>query len=169
MCHTTSAVNLPGANASSQTTARPEDVIRASYTKYGLDGERLVTIYSQQQFHPMCLQMTSTAKNQSELNDSRIKNLCSTRDQLVDYLPSADSPAVDQRDTELIQRLSKSSSECVASCGFVEAAKACRRRMDVTTDKWRLWEYMESLAWVAARNYNEDEVGDCCRRFRGTH
>ncbi|KAK1043524.1 hypothetical protein LTR74_018410, partial [Friedmanniomyces endolithicus] len=53
---------------------RPEDIIRKSYVKSGLDASRLIITHEPHTTHPLALYMGSIAKSRSELTHGRSKS-----------------------------------------------------------------------------------------------
>ncbi|KAK5149383.1 hypothetical protein LTS14_010971 [Recurvomyces mirabilis] len=142
-----------------RTEPRPEHTIRISYATFGLDSSQLIITYESHPVHPLALYMGSTARDQAELTQARIKKLDSTRSELLDYPPMAGNSEADHKDANLIRRLCLSPLRDEDTPRLVDAVKALRRRSEVAEDEVNLFRCLESLMVMVTQQYNEEEVG----------
>ncbi|KAK3076085.1 hypothetical protein LTR53_000025 [Teratosphaeriaceae sp. CCFEE 6253] len=136
---------------------RPEDTIRKSYTKFGLDASRLIITHEPHAMHPLALYMGSTAKTQSELTHGRSKMLCSAKDDLLAYIPATGDSGADRKNIDLIRRLGFSPTADEDTLCLVDVVKALRRRSDVAADELNLFRCLEGLVVIVAKHHNEAE------------
>ncbi|KAK3669165.1 hypothetical protein LTR78_010957 [Recurvomyces mirabilis] len=129
------------------------------YATFGLDSSQLIITYESHPVHPLALYMGSTARNQAELTQARIKKLDSTRSELLDYPPMAGNSEADHKDANLIRRLCLSPLRDEDTPRLVDAVKALRRRSEVAEDEVNLFRCLESLMVMVTQQYNEEEVG----------
>ncbi|KAK0860370.1 hypothetical protein LTR87_017324 [Friedmanniomyces endolithicus] len=149
---------------SSQSRERPEDTIRTSYLKFGLDASRLIITHEPHTIHPLALYMGSTVKTQSELTHGRTKKLSGARDDLLAYMPAAGDSGENRKNIDLVRRLAHSSTAEEDAPRLVDALKALRRRSDVAADELNLFRCLERLAVTVARQHNE---GECYEALEG--
>ncbi|KAK3109732.1 hypothetical protein LTR53_016688 [Teratosphaeriaceae sp. CCFEE 6253] len=84
---------------------RPEDAIRASYTKLGLDAPRLVIVAEAQPLNPLSLFMSSAAKAPAELIERPMRMLCERRDEILACILAAGDLETGCADIDLIKGL----------------------------------------------------------------
>lgn len=154
--HIAPSINAKGVAG---TKSQPEHAIRSSYATFGLDSSQLTITYDSHPIHPLALYMGSTAKNQAELTQARMKKLDGARSELLEYLPTAGNSGADQKDTNLIRRLCLSSLRDEDTPRLVDAVKALRRRSEVAGDELNLFRCLESLMVMVTKQHNEEEVG----------
>ncbi|KAK0900571.1 hypothetical protein LTR02_009115 [Friedmanniomyces endolithicus] len=70
-----SAINDTEAKSTSRRKERPEDTIRKSYKKCGLEASQVMITHEPHTMHPLALYMGSTAKTQSKLTNGRWQKL----------------------------------------------------------------------------------------------
>ncbi|KAK0972238.1 hypothetical protein LTR54_017622 [Friedmanniomyces endolithicus] len=136
---------------------RPENTIRKSYAKSGLDASRLIITHEPHTTHPLALYMGSTAKSQSELTHGRSKKLRSARDELLAYIPAAGDSGADRKNIDLIRRLGLSPTAEEDTVRLVDVVKALRRRSDVAADELNLFRCLEGLAVMVTKHHNDAE------------
>ncbi|KAK1810772.1 hypothetical protein LTR12_014856 [Friedmanniomyces endolithicus] len=152
-----SMIDDSGAKGTSQRRERPEDTIRKSYTKFGLDASRLIITHEPHTIHPLALYMGSTAKTLSDMTHGRLSKLSSARDGLLAYIPAAGDSGVDQKNIDLVRRLAHSPTAEEDAPRLVDVVKALRRRSDVAADELNLFRCLEGLAVMVAKQHNEGE------------
>ncbi|KAK0248370.1 hypothetical protein LTS09_016488 [Friedmanniomyces endolithicus] len=153
-----SMIDDTGAKGIPHRRERPEDTIRTSYAKFGLDASRLIITHEPHTTHPLALYMGSTAKTQSELTRGRSKKLCSARDDLLAYIPAAGDSGADRKNMDLIRRLGLSPTAEEGTLRLVDVVKALGRRSDVAADELNLFRCLEGLAVMVVKHHNEAEV-----------
>ncbi|KAK1036401.1 hypothetical protein LTR74_018854 [Friedmanniomyces endolithicus] len=147
-----------GAKGTSFRREGPEDIIRKSYTKFGLDASRLTSTHEPHTINPSALYMGSTAKTQSELTHGRSKKLRSARDDLLAYIPATGDSGGNQLNIDLVRRLAHSSTAEEVAPRLVDVVKALRRQSDVAANELNLFRCLEGLAVMVAKQHNEGEV-----------
>ncbi|KAK1809432.1 hypothetical protein LTR12_016212 [Friedmanniomyces endolithicus] len=152
-----SAIDDTEAKSTLRRKERPEDTIRKSYKKRGLEASRLIITHDSQTMHPLALYMGSTAKNQSELTNGRWKKLCGSRDDLLGYIPAAGDPGADRKNIDLVRKLSLSSTNDQDAPRLVDVVKGLRRQSDVAADELSLFRCLEGLAVLVTKQHDEAE------------
>lgn len=139
-------------------SARAEDSIRRSYTDFGFDGYALKVSYDQKERHPTTLTLTLANASQSVLNHKWMEKMHRARDELLTYLPIPTEGGPEKVDLDLVRRLSQKHLAPLQQCSFVEVAAACERRTRLSKDEVNLWQFLQSLALVAASRHTPDDV-----------
>ncbi|KAK1044522.1 hypothetical protein LTR74_018285 [Friedmanniomyces endolithicus] len=150
-----SMIDDTGAKGIAHRRERPEDTIRKSYAKVGLDASQLIITDEPHTTHPSALDMGSTAKTQSELIHGRSRKLRSASDYLLAYIPAAGDPCADRKNIDLIRRLGLSPTADEDTLRLVYVVKALRRRSDVAADELNLFRCLEGLAVMVAKHHKE--------------
>ncbi|KAK1807246.1 hypothetical protein LTR12_018410, partial [Friedmanniomyces endolithicus] len=155
-----SAIDDTEAKSTFRRKERPEDTIRESYKKRGLEASRLIITHEPHTMHPLALYMGSTAKNQSELTNGRWKKLCGSRDDLLGYIPTAGDAGADRKNIDLVRKLSLSSTDDQDAPRLVDVVKALRRQSDVAADELNLFRCLEGLAVLVTKHHDEAEIAN---------
>ncbi|KAK3614094.1 hypothetical protein LTR56_027485 [Elasticomyces elasticus] len=152
-----STINEPADEGTLRRRQRPEDTIRNSYKKFGLDASRLIITHEPHTVHPLALYLSSTAKTQSEVTHGRLKKLSDARDALLAYIPGAGHSGENRKNIDLVRKLAHSSTAKEDAPRLVDVVKALRRRSDIAADELNLFRCLEGLVVMVAKEHNEGE------------
>lgn len=154
----TSGSKQCGPSSGARSSGTIVDAIRRSYAEFGLDGQNLRISYSRDDRHPLTLAISHATVKLSQLTRPRVEKLHRAMDEMLTHLPTETDGAPGKTNIDLVRRLSEKSLAPIQACSLVEAAAACEKRAQISNDEVRLWQFLQSLALLAASRHDQNGV-----------
>ena len=132
--------------------------IRESYTRFGLDAQRIRFCYEPQPLDPTAINLNTNWKRRSKLNESVVEKLLQVGIEMSAFLPESDNEKATKKETDLIRRLCNCNPTPAACSSLREIVGALRRERDVTKDELNLIEFELYSTLIVMKSQSEREV-----------
>lgn len=134
--------------------------VRESYSRFGLDAQRLRFCYEPRPLDPTTINLNTNWKRRSKLNEAVMEKLQRAATEITGFLPESDTPKATKRETDLIRRLCNCNPSQVVCSSLKEVVGALRRERDVTKDELHLIEFELYSTLIIMKSQSEHEASD---------